>query len=456
MMRLLSSVVLMPHQIDALRWMESRENDRTAPGGILALDMGLGKTLLTIATVVAKPVKTLIIVPTSIVPQWVSEFEKFTGVTPFVADATMSNQGLITKEVLAPHNVVISPNSAFANMRNPLFLDCVFDRVVVDEAHLIRNPKTNMFKHISAIESDIKWCLTGTPIIKNEKNFEVLLRFLGIIGVPTRIARQKFVYRQVKEDVVKMPPLVVEELRSDFRTEGEKKAYADTLDDGRAVFAAYGAYGDGQARMEVLKIILRLRQCTGNICMVPYYDDPDTFYEGESTKLKMLEEDILGSPMQKTIIFTHFHKEMDYIAAMLKSHGFSSARLDGRVSAKGRISSVESFNEDPECNFLLVQIDAGGVGLNLQVAKRIYITSVHWNASSEIQAIARSYRIGQDSQVTVKRLIINNTVDDAIVGIQQKKLECAAELLEDHRIKSALSKRSASEFKMLTDVIFKK
>jgi SNF2 family DNA or RNA helicase len=190
--------------------------------------------------------------------------------------------------------------------------------------------------------------------------------------------------------------------------------------------------------------------------MVPYYDDPDTFYEGESTKLKMLEEDILGSPMQKTIIFTHFHKEMDYIAATLKSHGFASVRLDGRVSANGRVASIESFNNDPETNFLLVQIDAGGVGLNLQVAKRIYITSVHWNGTSEIQAIARSYRIGQDSQVTVKRLIINNTVDDAIVGIQQQKLECAAELLDDHRIKSTLSKKSSSEFKRLTEMIFKK
>ena len=446
----------MPHQRDALRWMEAREGDRAAPGGILALDMGLGKTLLTIAAVVANPVKTLIIVPASIVAQWVSEFEKFTGVTPFVADATMSNQGLVTGETLEPHPVVIAPISAFANMHNALFLECVFERLVVDEAHLIRNPKTNMFKNMSVIDSRIKWCLTGTPVIKNEKNFEVLLRFLGIFGVPTRIARQKFIYRQVKEDVVKMPPLVVEELRSDFRTKAEQKAYEDTMDDGRAVFAAYGAYGDGQARMEVLKIILRLRQCTGNINMVPHYDDPDTFYEGESTKLKMLEEDILTSPVQKTIIFTHFHKEMDFIADMLHSHGFATTRFDGRFGEKGRIASVERFNTDPECNFLLAQIDAGGVGLNLQIAKRIYITSVHWNGTAEIQGIARSYRIGQESTVTVKRLIINDTVDDAIVGIQQQKLECAADLLEDHRIKNTLSKKSSSEFKRLTQMIFKK
>jgi SNF2 family DNA or RNA helicase len=454
-MRLLDSVSLMPHQRDALRWMETREADRAAPGGVLALDMGLGKTLLTIAAIVANPVKTLVIVPASIVAQWVSEFEKFTGETPFVADATMSNKGLVNGVLLAPHPVVISPISAFSNMHDTTFLGCTFERVVVDEAHLIRNSKTNMFKNVAAIESRIKWCLTGTPVVKNEKNFEVLLRFLGIFGLPTKAARERFIYRQVKEDVVKMPPLVVEELRSNFKTEAEQKAYEDVLGDGRAAFAAYGAYGDGEARMEVLKIILRLRQCTGNINMVPYYDDPEHFYEGESTKLKMLEEDILNSPMQKTIVFSHFHKEMDLIAAMLKSHGFSEARLDGRVSAKGRIASVERFNNDPECNFLLVQIDAGGIGLNLQMAKRIYITSVHWNGTSEIQAIARSYRIGQTSEVKVKRLIINDTVDDAIVGIQQHKLECAAALLGDHRIKNTLSKKSSSEFKRLTDAIFK-
>jgi SNF2 family DNA or RNA helicase len=312
-----------------------------------------------------------------------------------------------------------------------------------------------MFKNIAKIDAHIKWCLTGTPIVKNEKNFDMLMQFIGVFGATRRFATQNLVYRQVKEDVMKMPPLNIEELRSDFLHEEEKKAYDDILGDGRTAFAAYRSYGDGQARMEVLKIILRLRQCTSNVNMVPDYNDPDTFYEGQSTKIKMLEEDILNSPVQKTIIFTHFHKEMDFITDMLRSHGFSTTRLDGRVSAKERAASIERFNDDPECTFLLVQIDAGGIGLNLQIARRIYITSVHWNGTSEIQAIARSYRIGQEGEVTVKRLIINNTVDDAIVGIQQQKLECAADVLGDHRLKNVLTAKSSSEFKRLTEMIFK-
>ena len=73
-MNLKDTVSLMPHQVDAMRWMKSREADSEAPGGVLALDMGLGKTLLTIATIAVNPLKTLIIVPKNIVSQWVSEF----------------------------------------------------------------------------------------------------------------------------------------------------------------------------------------------------------------------------------------------------------------------------------------------------------------------------------------------------------------------------------------------
>ena len=453
-MKLLGNVELLDYQRRALTWMRDRESDRNAPGGILALDMGLGKTLLSIAVVCARGGKTLVVVPTNLVSQWAAEFVKFTGEEPLIVNATDSNKGRVSPESLAAHEVVLAPISLFSSMKNEAILGATFDRVIVDEAHLIRNKNTKTFKKIASIESKIKWCLTGTPIVKDERNLATLLEFMSIFRVNLKYAAREFVFRLVKEDVITMPKLVVEEIRSTFMDPKEREAYEDLLVDGRAALAAYKAYADGEGRMEILKIILRLRQCVANVNIVPMYDDPDKFYEGTSTKLKMLEDDIMSSPMQKTIIFFTFHKEADRIAEMLASHGLASARLDGKVKFGDRTKAIERFEKDPSCNFFLVQIDAGGIGLNLQMATRIYMNGIHWNGSSDVQAIARAYRIGQQMPVTVKRLIIDRSIDDAIIGIQQRKFECASDILNDPRIKTTLTKKSSGMFMRLAEALF--
>ena len=115
-----------------------------------------------------------------------------------------------------------------------------------------------------------------------------------------------------------------------------------------------------------------------------------------------------------------------------------------------RADAIEKFSNG-DVNFFIIQIEAGGIGLNLQAASRVYINSLAWNATSELQAIARSHRIGQQKAVTVKRIIINNTIDDHIVAVQQKKLSTAAEILGDARIEKSLTS-SKSVFNSLLNV----
>jgi SNF2 family DNA or RNA helicase len=189
--------------------------------------------------------------------------------------------------------------------------------------------------------------------------------------------------------------------------------------------------------------------------MVPIEDGDEEFYDGPSTKLKMLENDICSTPMQKTIVFAHFHKEMSAIQEMLASHGHTAVMLNGKITADERAAAIEKFETDQSVNFFVVQVDAGGVGLNLQVASRVYINSIHWNGTSETQAIARAHRIGQTRPVIVKRLIINDSIDDAIIAVQQKKFAAAADLLGDERIKHSLKKTTDSDFKSLLENIFK-
>ena len=447
---------LYEYQKKALLWMLKRESSSDAPGGFLCLDMGLGKTILTIATICLHDMKhTLIVVPKNILPQWVAEFEKFSNITPFVFSANDSNTGRITRDILAEHRVVITPISTFGSMKKDdesELLSFEFDRIVVDEAHLIRNNKTKSYKLIKKIQSNTKWCLSGTPINRSQNDFKTLLEFMSIFNVTLSHAARAYLYRIVKEDVdsVKIPELSIEDLRSDFETEDEQEIYNELVENGKLLLKAYTAYGGGEGRMRILEQLLRLRQAVTNAAMLPG-GVVDTTFDGQSTKLSMLRKYITSGPVEKTIIFVHWIKEIESVREMLKDLGHDSVVISGKVNMGDRADAIEKFTNDANMNFFIIQIEAGGVGLNLQTASRVYINSLAWNATSELQAIARSHRIGQKKAVTVKRLIINNSIDDHIIATQQKKLSTAAEILGDARIEKSLTS-SKSVFNSLLSV----
>jgi SNF2 family DNA or RNA helicase len=438
---------LYEYQKRALLWMLERESSDDAPGGFLCLDCGLGKTILTIATICLHDMKhTLVVVPKNILPQWVTEFEKFSSITPFVFSANDSNTGKVTREILARHRVVITPISTFSSMKKDdesELLGFEFDRIVIDEAHLIRNNRTKSYNIVSKIQSNVKWCLTGTPINRSHNDFKTLLEFMSIYRVTPSQAARKYLFRIVKEDVdtVKIPELTIEDLRSDFELEDEKDIYDELVENGKLLLKAYAMYSSGEGRMRILEQLLRLRQAVTNAAMLPG-GVVDTTFDGQSTKLSMLRRDIETGPVEKTIIFVHWIKEIESVRAMLKEIGHDSVVISGKVKMIDRAEAIERFSNDASVNFFIIQIEAGGVGLNLQAASRVYINSLAWNATTELQGIARSHRIGQKKAVTVKRLVINNTIDDHIISVQQKKLSTAAEILGDARIEKSLSSKS--------------
>jgi len=440
---------LYDYQKKALLWMLERESSSDAPGGFLCLDCGLGKTVLTIATICLHDMKhTLIVVPKNILPQWVAEFEKFSNITPFVFSANDSSTGKITREVLSEHRVVITPISTFSSMKKDdesELLSFEFDRIVVDECHMIRNNKTKSYKLIKQIQSSTKWGLSGTPINKSQNDFKTLLEFMSIFQVTLSQAARTYLYRVVKEDVssIKIPELSIEDIRSDFETEDEKEIYNELVENGKLLLKAYTMYSNGEGRMRILEQLLRLRQAVTNATMLPG-GVVDTVFDGQSTKLSMLRRDITTAPMEKTIIFVHWIKEIESVREMLKEIGHESVVISGKVKMEDRAEAIERFSNDANVNFFIIQIEAGGVGLNLQAASRVYINSLAWNAVSELQGIARSHRIGQKKEVTVKRLVINNSIDDHIIATQQKKLSIAAEILGDARIEKSLSSKSST------------
>ncbi|KAI8881727.1 hypothetical protein K501DRAFT_334481 [Backusella circina FSU 941] len=153
-----------------------------------------------------------------------------------------------------------------------------------------------------------------------------------------------------------------------------------------------------------------------------------------STKIdKMLEildgikEETNGK--DKTICFSQFTSFLNLVEEPLKKNGHKYLRYDGSMSIKQRADTVNQFFEDPSITCLLVSTKCGSLGLNLTVANRVILMDLWWNPAIENQAIDRVHRIGQAKSVDVHRLFINNSVEDRILALQQKKQALADSVL---------------------------
>ena len=459
--------LLVPYQPAGVKWMLERELSDNAPGGILADEMGLGKTIMTIATMIGNPQKnTLLIVPKAVLLQWQRAFKQFAGVEALIVTAADVHRNRVSPMYLATCPVVLTTYSCFNSHTkkerpNP-FLSMHFARIVLDEAQYIKNMKSKAHTVICKIDADIKWCLTGTPVAKNEDDFKALMWFLGVCSAMflfdmAKLAKQ-YVLRRTKEDICKqverlrLPPIDIELLKSDFRYPEERAMYHELLEFGQQLWAAYRLGGAGQ--MELLEQLLRMRQCVTNPQLVlngfhkqQGKEGPPPLWSTGCTKLDMLREQLMAQPKhEKTLIFCHWTHEMDAVQMVICDLGMRSVRLDGSMSSIQRDAAIAKFTNNPAVNLFVIQIDSGGVGLNLHMATRVYINSLHWNATAELQAIGRAHRTGQTQKVHVKRLAIFPSIDDHILGLQEKKLTIASIVLSDPRIQHHLS-GGKNEFK---------
>jgi len=182
---------------------------------------------------------------------------------------------------------------------------------------------------------------------------------------------------------------------------------------------------------EILSMLLKCRQCLISTSLL---DKQNTM----SSKIDWVIKKISTNPDEKTLVFCHFIHEMNVIREKLVASGANVEVMSGRNSNIEREKSIEKF-KGWDSGVFIIQIETGGVGLNLQEATNIIITSPTWNPASELQAIGRSYRTGQTNEVNVHRLIAAGDcqyplIDDCILGLQQSKSVLCAGVLEDPRI----------------------
>jgi len=419
-----------PIQEDGVYWMLSMENQVNGPkGGFLCDEMGIGKTVQTVATILGNvKTRTLIIVPKCIINQWMNEIGKFAPSLTIL---------IYEKNKTINHDIVICSYHSIDDKLKRI----KWDRLVLDEAHEIRNRKTKMFRNIAEIKADIRWGLTGTPIFNNMEDFVSLCMYLGF---SKKIAQSmtdeiKSIYILRRKNKVNLPKCHYEDVEIDM-TVYETNLYDFVYDECKRSMGEIikSQISNNQKTMYFLENLLRIRQ----VMIHPqiYYDGigkkTNTDIEewtNKTNKFTQLSKFVDEHPNEKSLIFFQFIKEIDIIKSYINREIFV---IKGDMSNDLRELELNNFTNASNGSVMLIQIKAGGQGLNIQCASRVYITSPAWNPATELQAIARSHRQGQTKEVYVKRIIYNNThksksVDIAIKNLQRYKKCISNEILGD-------------------------
>jgi SNF2 family DNA or RNA helicase len=169
----------------------------------------------------------------------------------------------------------------------------------------------------------------------------------------------------------------------------------------------------------VLQALTRLRQ----IAIHPRLIDPASNFDSGKFNEIMAMLSILVAENHKILVFSSFVKHLKILAAEFTKEQWSYSLLTGQTTDRMRV--IEEFQDESEKKIFLISLKAGGVGLNLTAADYIFIVDPWWNPAAEMQAISRAHRIGQDKKVFVYRFISENSIEEKIQKLQEKKSKLA-------------------------------
>ena len=436
------------HQHSGVQWMLAKELlDTNCPGGLLADDCGCGKTYTTICAMKGNPQPaTLIVTVVSTVHQWRDILTSFGCTTPFVVsgDCTL-------RTVPSGTEVVLTTYSVFAPKKRgrpvPAILrNTRWSRIILDEGHYIKNQNGATFSNIDTLFSSIRWVLTATPVQNSMKDIMTLARWVGWTGniedfMAIKMLRRTLATEGDKNPRFKLPKLESEVIRLRFTFPHEQDVY-DCVKNEFKTRIEHTTDGC-KLYTEALQGILRCRQACCHYKLIEDLPgksrkrgrgcstDANVICNLDSTKFAYICNDIRSHLSEKSIIFCMWTKEIEYMLKALDYHNVSALKFDGSMTKERREETLYNF-KNTGINALVIQIQAGGVGLNLQCATRVYITSPTWNPTHEIQAICRSHRLGQEQIVKCFRLIVEDTIEERMIEIQNKKMAIISDALDDH------------------------
>lgn len=494
-------ITLRKYQQECLDWLAFL--NRYGLHGALCDDMGLGKTLMTLCIIAGDFAEmqsnknvpclpSLVVCPSTIVAHWVEEAQRFFGhVLPSVlqyAGPPRTRARIRQATDLKSAALIVTSYDVLSNDL------CHFENVkwnyaVLDEGHVIKNPKTKVSRAVRALSPQHRLILTGTPIQNSVLDLWSMFDFLmpGFLGTEssfkemygkpilasrdpkcTEADQQRgmvatealhrqvlpFVLRRLKDDVLQeLPPKIIQDYYCSM-TQLQVDLYED-FSDGALNEGGITQQGEGKStkNTHVFQALSYLRRLCSHPKLVltpkhPHFkritDELNSkgrsVHDIESSAKLVGLRNILeecgigaangsqGSSGHRVLIFAQLKQMLDIVETdLFKAHmpSVTFMRLDGSVQTSKRQTIVTRFNADPTIDCLLLTTHVGGLGLNLTGADTVIFLEHDWNPTKDLQAMDRAHRMGQKRTVNVYRLITKGTLEEKIMGIQRFKTHIA-------------------------------
>ncbi|KAJ0120654.1 hypothetical protein J7T55_015385 [Diaporthe amygdali] len=453
-------------------------------GGIVADPMGLGKTLTMIALaatdlesvqhgefpMIDNSIEhrdngvTLIIVPPPLLGTWQEQlfehlFEGKMSLRLHYGKAKLVDpkdlQG-VAIVLTTYHTVSADFKNKGRDKESSVLFSTQWRRVVLDEAHFIRNENRQMSRAICDLQSSVHWAVTGTPIQNHLDDLSALLKFIRAypyhqpkqfkadISTPWKLGEEEKAINRLKllsaslvlrrpKTTISLPPRRDSQCPIEFSPE-ERKAYEEVRN--RAITKIEEALQPGpntsSNEKDVSFAASNFAAATIEVSGSLESARLETGIELPS-KLQALVTDIKSLPITtKCVVFSTWRLTLDLVEAGLNQHSIANVRFDGKVPQKERQNVVDRFKNDQDTRVMLLTLSCGAVGLTLTVASRAYLLEPHWNPTLEEQALARIHRIGQTKEVSTIRFYIRDSFEEQVMKLQTKKKQLAGLLLAPH------------------------
>jgi len=446
-----SKMDVKPHQQQGVEWCINRELSPPAygpvRGGIMADEMGLGKTVQMLGVMLSHfQRRTLILLPKSLIEQWVGAMERMLGHTPLVFHGPIVSR--LTHEELANAPVVISTYGMLRD-ESPL-IKIKWNRIICDEAHHLRNQKTKKYEIALKLNSDIMWFMTGTPIQNRSSDLYSLFNIMKISKNNYQFGEKKMkpnyeAITEIKKNIIlmrtkssvniKLPKTTTHNITVSWKNDKER----DIAEEIHAHLKLSNIEMDRANRFmsPFDRKILPFLCFTKQVCTAPKsltkHIKKLTGQEsliGESLRDELPEDIQIMQTLEKNskldcalklllsrknnnrfkLVFAQYKTEMAILERMLAREGIQVDVVNGGTPARERRSILENVPSHTETQdyVLVLQIQVGCEGLNLQQFSEVYFLSPNWNPAVEDQAVARCHRIGQTEPVDIFRFSMEN------------------------------------------------
>ena len=444
---------LRPYQLQGLAWLQYlREHGLH---GVLADDMGLGKTAQTIAHLLLEHQAgrlqrpALVVLPASLIFNWQLELQRL---APSLRVLTLHGSERAEHFAHLGRYQVVLTSYALAWRDVRALREQPWQWVVLDEAQMVKNADSRSARALRQLQAEHRLCLTGTPLENHLGELWSLFDFLmpGFLGTARHFQQhwrkpievngetlrarllaarvRPFILRRRKDQVAtELPPKI--EITRNVTLQGVQRELYESVRVAadHLLRRVLQRQGFASSQITILDALLKLRQVCCDPHLVPGLPVPADLLGAKLEDLQTLLPGLVDEG-RRVLVFSQFTGLLARVGTLLDAQGIAWLRLTGDTPVAERGALVQAFQAQ-QAPVFLISLKAGGTGLNLTAADTVIHLDPWWNPAVEQQATDRAHRIGQTQSVFVYRLVVQGSIEERMLTLQQRKAQLAESLL---------------------------